>query len=61
LVAESIIPNVNLFNQENIHGLFLIGGIAVFILILMPITLLLIKLANNKKTNDDILEDKIGI
>lgn len=61
LVAESIIPNVNLFNQENIPGLFLIGGIAVFILILMPITLLLIKLANNKKTNDDILEDKIGI
>ncbi len=61
LIAESIIPNVNLYNQENIPGLFLIGSIAVFILILMPFALLLIKIINNRKTNDDTLEEKIGI
>ena len=61
LVAESIIPNIDLFGQEEIPGLFLIGGIAVFILILMPFALLLIKIINNRKTNNDTLEEKIGI
>jgi len=53
LIAESIIPNVNLFGQENIPGLFLIGGIAVFVLLLMPMTLLLVNFIKNKKTIDD--------
>jgi len=60
LIAQSIIPNVDLFNQENIPGLFLIGGITIFTLILMPITLLLINIVTNKKTIDDTLEEKIG-
>ncbi|NHJ49132.1 MAG: MFS transporter [Asgard group archaeon] len=52
LIAESIIPRINLFGQMEIPGLFLIGGIAVFVLLLMPITLLLIHIINNKKLDD---------
>ena len=61
LIAESIIPNVDLFNQENIPGLLLIGGITVFILILMPIALLLVNIVNNKKDIDDTHDEGIGV
>ncbi|MHA1440842.1 MAG: MFS transporter [Candidatus Heimdallarchaeota archaeon] len=56
LIANSIIPNVNLFGQQEIPGLFLIGGIAVFVLLIMPITLLLIKIKNGKKPIDDTID-----
>jgi len=56
LIAESIIPNVDLFGQENIPGLFLIGGFVVVVLMLMPIILLFINIKNNKKIIDDVVE-----
>lgn len=56
LIAESIIPNVDLFGQENIPGLFLIGGFVVVVLLLMPIILLFINIKNNKKIIDDVVE-----
>ncbi|MHA1124291.1 MAG: MFS transporter [Candidatus Heimdallarchaeota archaeon] len=56
LIADSIIPNVNLFGQQEIPGLFLIGGIAVFVLLIMPVTLLIINKTNNKKSFDETAE-----
>lgn len=54
LIAEAIILNVNLFGQQSIPGLFLIGGIAVVVLILLPITLLAINIIGKYKARKSI-------
>ena len=56
LIAASIIPVINLAGQQEISGLLLIGGIVVFVLLIMPITLLLINILKSKKSIEDSIE-----
>jgi MFS family permease len=42
--------------QMDISLLFLVGGIAIFVLLAMPITLLIINYVNNKKSAKDSTE-----
>jgi len=51
LIAKPIIDS-----SLEISGLLLIGGISVFILMLMPITLLIINYINNKKSTKEPIE-----
>ena len=56
LLAELILPRINLFGQQGISGLFIVGGFVVIALLVMPITLLIINLINSKKAADDTVE-----
>lgn len=56
LIAASIIPVINLSGRQGISGLLLIGGIVVFVLLIMPITLLLVNIIKNKKSIEDSIE-----
>jgi len=56
LIAASIIPIISISGQTGISGLLLIGGIVVFVLLIMPITLLLTNIIKNKKSVEDTAE-----
>jgi MFS family permease len=56
LIAASIIPVINLAGQQGISGLLLIGGIVIFVLLILPITLLVFNITKNKKLIEDSIE-----
>lgn len=48
LIAASIIPIINISSQTEISGLLFLGGIVVFVLLIMPITLFITNIIKNK-------------